>query len=424
MQMNDGKLCVVGLGYIGLPTAAMFARHGMAVLGVDTAAGVVDTINAGSTHIAEQELAQIVEAAVAAGSMRASLAPEPADAFVIAVPTPLIHESKTCDLRYVEAAARSIAPHLVRGNLVVLESTSPVGTTEHVCRLLAELRPDLVFPDSGAEECDVHVAYCPERVLPGQIIREIVRNDRVIGGMTPGCAAAAKRLYATFVEGTIVETDARTAELCKLTENSYRDVNIAFANELSMICDRAGVDVWELIGLANRHPRVAILQPGVGVGGHCIAIDPWFIAGSWPEEARLIRSARQVNDLKPEWVLGKTLEASARLAEAGKPAADQTVAVLGLAFKANVGDLRESPALALARQLEQSPIGRLLMVEPNIDALPADMERSELTPLDDALARADIVLCCVAHRQFAGLKSRLADGQILVSAVAIDRQAG
>jgi UDP-N-acetyl-D-mannosaminuronic acid dehydrogenase len=281
------------------------------------------------------------------GFLRATTKPEPADAFLIAVPTPFKGDHEP-DIGFVRAAVESIAPVIQKGNLVVLESTSPVGTTEQVVRWLAAARPDLRFPDAGGGLPEVNVAYCPERVLPGQVVRELVDNDRIIGGMTPACSERAVALYRIFVRGELLVSDARTAEMCKLTENSFRDVNIAFANELSIICDKLGIDVWELIRLANRHPRVKILQPGAGVGGHCIAVDPWFIVAGNPKEARLIRTAREVNDSKPHWVVHKVHEA---IATSGRAASDLTIALMGLAFKPNIDDLRESPALDVAKTL-------------------------------------------------------------------------
>lgn len=304
---------VLGLGYIGLPTAAMFASRQISVVGVDVNQSVVETINEGRIHIVEPDLDIVVRSAVEQGYLRAVTRPEPASAFLIAVPTPIRDPGHVPDVRHVEAAAKSIAPVLRPGNLIVIESTSPVGTTEAAAEWLAAARPDLTFPQTHGEESDIRIAYCPERVLPGKVIHELVSNDRVIGGMTARCSAEAIALYRSFVTGDCIVTNARTAEMAKLTENSFRDVNIAFANELSIICDRLGIDVWELIALANRHPRVQILQPGAGVGGHCIAVDPWFIVAAAPEEARLIRTAREVNDHKPEWVLSKVDAALAAL---------------------------------------------------------------------------------------------------------------
>jgi UDP-N-acetyl-D-mannosaminuronic acid dehydrogenase len=413
------KICIVGLGYIGLPTAAMFASRKKTVIGVDVSPMVVDTVNRGEVHIVEAALDVVVNAAVQQGYLRASLVPEPADAFVIAVPTPFKGNDHQPDLAYVESASRSVARVLKRGDIVVLESTSPVGATEQMTRWLAEERPDLTFPDTHGDGSDIRVAHCPERVLPGQVMKELVENDRVIGGISQKCSDAAVELYRIFVEGACIVTGARTAELCKLTENSFRDVNIAFANELSMICDKAGVDVWELIKLANRHPRVSILQPGAGVGGHCIAVDPWFIVSQWPAEARLIHTAREVNDFKPHWVVDKVIDAVNDLAARGLPADKQTVAVLGLAFKANIDDLRESPSLDIAVTLSNRLKGKMLAVEPNIRTLPASLAGASLVELDVALETADIVAICVGHREFAGLGARLRVGQAVISAVSL-----
>lgn len=413
-------ISMVGLGYIGLPTAALFAARGVRVIGVDVSSRVVETINAGRIHIVEPELAGIVHLAVTEGKLRATLVPEPADAFIVAVPTPFT-EGNLPDLSYIRSACEGIAPVLAKGNLVILESTSPVGATEQMAEWLAELRPDLSFPQAAGEAADVQVAHCPERVLPGQVVRELVENDRIIGGMTRRASAMAVALYKIVVRGECVVTDARTAEMCKLTENSSRDVQIAFANELSMICDRLGIDVWELIRLANRHPRVNILQPGAGVGGHCIAVDPWFIVASAPEEARLIRAARERNDSKPHWVLEK---AKAALFEAmsqspGRSLSGMTVACLGLAFKPNIDDLRESPALEITRAF--GSLGcKVLAVEPHIDALPAGFAGLPvtLTGLEAAL-QADVVCVLVRHDAFAGLRARLPAGARLIDVVGL-----
>jgi UDP-N-acetyl-D-mannosaminuronic acid dehydrogenase len=325
--MDFETVSVIGLGYIGLPTAAVFAGRRKRVIGVDVNQQAVDTINRGAIHIVEPELDMLVHAAVTQGYLRATTIPEPADAFLIAVPTPFSDGYKP-DLQFIESASRAIAPVLKKGDLVVLESTSPVGTTEKMAAWMAELRPDLTFPQQTGEQSDIRVAHCPERVLPGHVIRELVENDRVVGGMTPRCGETARALYQSFVRGDCILTDARTAEMCKLTENSFRDVNIAFANELSIICDRLDINVWELIRLANRHPRVSILQPGPGVGGHCIAVDPWFIVDSAPEQARLIRTARSVNDAKPAYVIERVERAARRFKE-------PVIACLGLSFKKN-----------------------------------------------------------------------------------------
>ncbi|KQA18127.1 UDP-N-acetyl-D-mannosamine dehydrogenase VpsB [Vibrio metoecus] len=389
------KVSVIGLGYIGLPTAAVLASRGLDVVGVDVNAHAVDTINKGEIHIVEPDLDIVVRSAVMTGKLKATLAAEPADAFLVAVPTPFKGENHEPDLSYIEAAAKTIAPVLAKGNLVVLESTSPVGTTEKLAQWLAEARPDLTFPLQKGIAADVKIAYCPERVLPGYVLQELVSNDRVIGGVSKACSEKAVALYKTFVKGECIVTNARTAEMAKLTENSFRDVNIAFANELSLVCDKLKINVWELIRLANRHPRVSILNPGPGVGGHCIAVDPWFIVNSCPDEAQLIRTAREVNDGKPHWVVDQV-----------KQAADQfkkpIIACLGLAFKADIDDLRESPALDITKHLAESKVGQLLAVEPNITELPSKLAKQgiELVSLERALELANIVVVLVDHKEF------------------------
>lgn len=398
--MSFETISVIGLGYIGLPTAAVFASKGKKVVGVDINARAVETINRGAIHIVEPDLDQVVHAAVTRGDLRATTQPEAADAFVIAVPTPF-KDGHQPDLRFVKAAAESIAPVLKKGDLVILESTSPVGSTEQMADWLAAARPDLRFPQQS-EAPDVYIAYCPERVLPGQVMVELINNDRVIGGMTPACSARASELYRLFLKGECVETNARTAEMCKLTENSFRDVNIAFANELSLICADQGINVWELIALANRHPRVNILQPGPGVGGHCIAVDPWFIVAQNPELARLIRTAREVNDAKPQWVLDQVKTALADcLTQTGKRASDITIACFGLAFKPNIDDLRESPAIGVARNIAEWHSGPTWVVEPHIAQLTdALADHAELVSAEQALAQADILVMLVDHRAF------------------------
>lgn len=412
-------ISVIGLGYIGLPTAAVFASRGVKVIGVDVNQHAVDTINQGKIHIIEPDLDMVVHAAVTEGYLRATVHPEPADAFLVAVPTPFKGDHEP-DLSYIEAASKSIAPVLKKGDLVILESTSPVGTTEQMAEWLAQARPDLSFPQQAGEESDVRVAHCPERVLPGHVLHELVQNDRVIGGMSPKCSEASIRLYKVFVQGECIVTNARTAEMCKLTENSFRDVNIAFANELSLICDKLGINVWELIQLANRHPRVKILQPGAGVGGHCIAVDPWFIVDKTPEEARLIRTAREVNDHKPQWVLEKVNAAVESLVGKGRDETSITVAILGLAFKPNIDDLRESPALYIAKQFSAETRAKLLLVEPNIESLPMDISNRQLVSVEDAVSRADVIVLLVNHREFSGIKEKIDAHTCLVDAVGID----
>ena len=401
---------MIGLGYIGLPTATLFASRKKRVIGVDVNQYAIDTINQGKIHIVEPELDMLVHAAVTQGYLRATTKPEPADAFLIAVPTPFADDHKP-DTSYIEAAARAIAPVLEKGNLVILESTSPVGTTEKLAGWLADARPDLSFPQQAAEAADIQIAYCPERVLPGRVVHELVANDRVIGGMTRTATNMAAALYKTFVQGELVPTNARTAEMCKLAENAFRDVNIAFANELSIICDKLDINVWELIGLANRHPRVNILQPSAGVGGHCIAVDPWFIVDTNPEEARLIRTAREVNNHKPEWVLEKVKIAVADVlaSRPGATMADIKVACLGLAFKPDIDDLRESPALEITESVTKLGC-QVLAVEPNIDALPETLSvpNLALVPLDEALAKADVLCVLVKHRSFIEVTAQIA----------------
>jgi len=342
-----------------------------------------------------------VQAAVQQGYLRATTAVEPAEAFLIAVPTPFLDGSHEPDLSYIEAASRAIAPVLAPGNLVVLESTSPVGATEQMAAWLAEERPDLTFPQTHGEQSDVRIAHCPERVLPGKVMQELIHNDRVIGGLSPRCSEMAVSLYRQFVQGECFVTHARTAEMAKLTENSFRDVNIAFANELSMICDDLAIDVWELIGLANRHPRVNILQPGPGVGGHCIAVDPWFIVSRAPEKARLVRTAREVNDSKPEWVLEKVhLAVADHLAVNPGREEDVTIACYGLTFKPDIDDLRESPALGIVRELAASHPGPVLAVDPNIDSLPIALSSARLTSEREARDAAQVHVMLVDHCEF------------------------
>ncbi|WP_168787604.1 UDP-N-acetyl-D-mannosamine dehydrogenase [Paraburkholderia aromaticivorans] len=401
------KISIIGLGYIGLPTAAAFASHGLTVVGVDVNQHAVDTINRGKIHIVEPGLETRVKEAVHAGRLRATTTPEAADAFLIAVPTPF-KDDHVPDLKYVEAASLSIASVLKRGDLVVLESTSPVGATEQMAAWLAQARPDLTFPQQAGDDSDVRIAYCPERVLPGHVIRELIENDRVIGGMTTNCSEQAAKLYKTFVRGECVITDARTAEMCKLTENSFRDVNIAFANELSIIADKLDINVWELIGLANRHPRVNVLQPGPGVGGHCIAVDPWFIVDSAPDDARLIRAARAINDSKPVWVLDK-------VEKAARGIKNPVIACLGLAFKANIDDLRESPAVEITHALGVKYPMQVIAVEPNISELTEPLrDVVDFKSVEKALKEANIVLLLVGHREFVDLDMSLLEGKTVI----------
>ncbi|HAV1360908.1 UDP-N-acetyl-D-mannosamine dehydrogenase [Vibrio parahaemolyticus] len=415
--MSFETISVIGLGYIGLPTAAMFASRKKKVIGVDVNQHAVDTINQGKIHIVEPDLDMIVSAAVSEGYLKATTTPEPADAFLIAVPTPFLPcnegEVPAPDLSYIEAASKAIAPVLKKGDLVILESTSPVGATEQMAAWLAEARSDLTFPQTHGEQADVNVAHCPERVLPGHVVRELVENDRVIGGMSARCSERSVALYRTFVQGECVVTNSRTAEMAKLTENSSRDVQIAFANELSIICDKLDINVWELIALANRHPRVNILQPGPGVGGHCIAVDPWFIVSKTPEEAQIIHTARKVNDGKPDWVIKKVKLAIAEFLQANpdKTAREVTVACYGLAFKPDIDDLRESPAMAITQKIAEMHAGRVIAVEPNIDAVPDKLKHVELMEFEVALKEADIQVLLVDHKEF---KEKLVNSGLII----------
>ncbi|WP_033922079.1 UDP-N-acetyl-D-mannosamine dehydrogenase [Sphingomonas sp. 37zxx] len=395
-MLSDAQLtvAVLGLGYIGLPTAAVIARTGAKVLGIDVSATVVETVNSGRVHIEEIDLDGLVSGVVARGNLRASTAIEPADVFVIAVPTPF-GDDHAPDISYVLEAATTIAAALKAGDVVILESTSPVGTTEKVRDLLAGLRPDLKVPGMTPGTPDIAIAYCPERVLPGRILVELIDNDRVIGGITPRCARKALQFYRRFVRGACVTTTSRAAEMTKLTENAFRDVNIAFANELSVVAEGMGVDVWEVIRLANRHPRVNILSPGPGVGGHCIAVDPWFLVHGDPENTPLIRTAREVNDAKTGYTIGR----AEALIESmpGVP-----VACLGLAFKANIDDFRESPALKVAQALAQRFGDRMRIVEPYAQALPAafDGTGARLIDIDTAIEQCPIFIVLVDHDVF------------------------
>jgi len=393
---SDSKpdVCVVGLGYIGLPTAAVIARAGCKVLGLDVSQRVVDTINRGEIHIEEVDLDGLVQGVVARGLLSASVEVAPADVFVIAVPTPF-DKDHAPDISYVLAASKTIAPVVKQGDIIILESTSPVGTTEQLRDMIAQMRPDLKIPGLTRETPDLAIAYCPERVLPGRILEELINNDRSIGGITPRCARKALAFYKRFVRGECVTTDARSAEMTKLVENAYRDVNIAFANELSMVSDRMGLDVWEVIRLANRHPRVNILSPGPGVGGHCIAVDPWFIVHGAPEETPLIRTARGVNDGKMHHVIKKADELVA-----ANPSAK--IACLGLAFKANIDDFRESPARFVAARLARKYGTRVHIVEPYASELPIEFTDTgaHLIDVDTALETCDILIVLVDHDVF------------------------
>ena len=396
------NVCVVGLGYIGLPTATLIANNSFKVYGMDPVERVVETVNRGEIHIVEPGLAAYVKKAVSSGNLHADVKPHEADVFILAVPTPFKGD-KEPDLSFVESATREIAPYVKERNLIILESTSPVGTTEKVRDWLFEERVDLVGKS-------VYFAHCPERVLPGKIVEELPHNDRIIGGIDAESTKKTVEFYGHFVTGALLSTDARTAEMAKLTENSFRDVNIAFANELSIICDKLGIDVWELIRLANRHPRDNILQPGPGVGGHCIAVDPWFIVDSAPRDARLIRVAREVNDSKPHVVMEKVYEA-VRTTENPK------VACLGLAFKPDIDDLRESPSLRIAEELAAGALDELLVVEPNIRTLPASLAGKgsvRLVSVEEAMQEANIILLLVDHKEFKAMDRSLLNGKTVI----------
>lgn len=407
-------ICVLGLGYIGLPTASIFATKGKRVLGFDVIPHVVETINRGGIHIEEPDLDVLVKAAVQSGNLRASLTIAPAGVYIIAVPTPFkatADNPRAPDLKYVEAATRSIAPVVSAGALIILESTSPVGTTERMRDWLIDELERRGDSDARRHVDDMYFAHCPERILPGQMLKELVVNDRITGGLTPEAAEKARDLYRTFCTGEIFLTDARTAELAKLTENAFRDVNIAFANELSLICERLEIDVWELIRLANRHPRVKILQPGPGVGGHCIAVDPWFVVSAAPDLARLIRSAREVNDSKPLHVIRQIQARASRFKQ-------PVIACLGLAFKPDVDDLRESPAMDIVQHLAEEKVGTLLVVEPYVRVLPKSLgvygEAVRLVGFADAIAAADIVVMLVNHRVFSSIDRRTFGEKVII----------
>lgn len=403
------SVAVIGLGYIGLPTAAVLAVNGLNVIGVDVNESSVEAINRGEVPFVEPDLGEAVSKAVTAGTLKATTDTPTAEAYIVAVPTPF-NSDRSADLSYIEAAARNIAPQLCGGELIILESTSPPGATQHLGEYLISLRPDLSL-DPEAGKPLVHVAHCPERVLPGRVMIEMVANDRIVGGLTSTAAEMARDLYSVFCDGSMHITDAKTAEMAKLVENSYRDVNIAFANELSVISSKLDIDVWELIELANHHPRVNILQPGPGVGGHCIAVDPWFIVAAAPEDARMIRQARETNDAKPAWVINRVRDLLADLSGA-------TVAALGLAFKADIDDMRESPAIGIVAALsDQLAEETILVAEPHLDQLPAalqDRVNVSLASTQEAVAKADVVLLLVDHTEFKYLDRSLLDGKRVV----------
>ncbi|MEO1922354.1 MAG: UDP-N-acetyl-D-mannosamine dehydrogenase [Sphingomonadaceae bacterium] len=406
LEQRAPSVVMIGLGYIGLPTAAVIARTGLRVTGVDVAQDVVDSVNRGEIHIEENGLEELVRGVVGSGNLVAQTEPPRADIYLIAVPTPF-DESHAPDIQYVLKAGRAIAPVLSKGAIVILESTSPVGTTKRLRDLLASERPDLSFPEAGGLRHDVQIAYCPERVLPGNILQELIANDRVIGGLSEDCATRAKAFYEQFIEGKCILTDASSAEMTKLAENAFRDVNIAFANELANVAERLDLDVWEVIRLANRHPRVNILNPGPGVGGHCIAVDPWFIVHSAPQDTRLIRTARQVNDGRMERVVYRVMA----LAEED----DAPIACFGLAFKANIDDMRESPALAIAEQLVEKYGSRIRICEPYIDTLPKWIAAhgATLVPLEEAL-KCEILVVLVDHDVFKSVPGYAREGKKVI----------
>jgi UDP-N-acetyl-D-mannosaminuronic acid dehydrogenase len=396
------RVCVIGLGYIGLPTSAALAARGFTIHGVEVSPEIVETINAGDTHIVEPELDILVRAAVESGRLRANAEPAESDIFMICVPTP-IREDKTANLDYVWSATRQLAKHVRKGNLVLLESTSPPRTTERVA--------EIIFEESDLVPGDVFVAHAPERVLPGHILREVVENDRIVGGIDDASTQVAAEFYERFVSGRILETTARTAELAKLVENSFRDVNIAFANELSVVCDELEIDVWELIKLANRHPRVEILSPGPGVGGHCLAVDPWFIVELAPDSANMIRTARETNEAKPDWIVERVARKAARFK-------NPRIACLGLAYKPDVDDLRESPSVKIAQGLIDRNIGEVWAVEPFID----EHDSIPLREIQEGVEEADIVILLVGHRQFKRMPRKWLTEKVIFDVCGLFRQ--
>lgn len=401
--MNDvNRICVLGLGYIGLPTASLLATKGYEVRGVDISTEVVNTINLGDAHFSEPELDILVRSAIQSGKLIASTTPSAADVFIIAVPTPF-RDGYKADLSYIKSAVKAISSYLQDNNLVILESTSPVGTTEYVSRIISQLRPDL--------EGRIDVVYCPERVLPGRILKELIENDRIVGGVTAHASDRAASFYRSFLQGEIMQTNARTAEMVKLSENAFRDVNIAYANELSLLCDKYNIDVWEMIELSNHHPRVNILSPGPGVGGHCIAVDPWFLISSLTDQAKLMRTAREVNSGMPEYIVSK-------VEEAAHPLDNPTIACLGLSFKANVDDLRESPALEIVRELVRRKLGRIKISDPHIGQ---STEFDLVTP-EVAIAEADIVLLLVDHQLFRNIDRALLSDKLIIDTRGLFRQ--
>jgi len=413
------KVSVIGLGYIGLPTATILASHQINVIGVDINSHVVNTVNQGKIHIVEPDLEYLVRAVVQTGSLKATTQIEESDVFVIAVPTPFKGNHEP-DMSYVKSAAKMISSVLNKGNIVILESTSPVGTTEKMVGWMQEARTDLTFPLFGrdADNFDKYVSHCPERVLPGNVLRELVDNDRIIGGITTECAERSKEFYELFVKGSCITTDCRTAELSKLVENSFRDVNIAFANELSLICDKLDIDVWKLIELANKHPRVNIMRPGPGVGGHCIAVDPWFIVDSAPNESNLIHISRIINDNKPKFILDKI---NSVFNSINKPLSEISVACLGLSFKPDIDDLRASPAMEIVHSLTVKKLKKIYVIEPNISLLPdnLDIHSVELSNIEDGIRFSDVVVILVAHKEFLSIDKDLLMDKKVVDSIGI-----
>lgn len=403
-------ICILGLGYIGLPTASFLATKGYTVHGVDIRTDIVEALQAGCVLIQEPSLDIMVRSAVGSGKLQASTTPQEADIFILALPTPFLANKKP-DLSFVHDGILAIAPHLAPGNSVILESTSPIGTTEKICAWLHAARPDLVLPGyTGGEGEQIYVAHCPERVLPGRILVELVHNDRIVGGCDAASTEKITKFYQNIIQGTVFSTHSRVAELTKLVENAYRDVNIAFANELSLICDDLHVNVWEMISLANKHPRVNILSPGPGVGGHCISVDPWFLVYNAPERTRLIRTAREINDYKADWVLSQVAAKAKRFSQ-------PVIACMGLAFKADVDDLRESPALYIADKLSKNPSWQVLAVEPHIQTLPERLQNKsnvKLCTWQETLEIADIFTFLVAHNEFKSIQSNILLDKIIL----------
>jgi UDP-N-acetyl-D-mannosaminuronic acid dehydrogenase len=422
--MSFKRICVIGLGYIGLPTALMMVDCGLTVIGVDVNQTLIDDLNHSNTtpiSITEPGLAELLCKAIASGRFLAVTEPLEAEVFLIVVPTPLIDNiSHKADIHFVKEAAISLTGKLKKGDLVILESTSPVGTTQQMAGWLSSARPDLTFAGQTIDKPDILIGYCPERILPGRALLELKSNDRVVGGLDQTSSEKAKQFYETFTDGQILTTNARTAEMVKLTENAFRDVNIAFANEISLICDRLDIDVWELIELANHHPRVNILKPGTGVGGHCIAVDPWFLVNSTPDLARLMKTARDINDYKPDWIIGKVLAAKNKLLAINplKREKEITVSLLGLTYKPDVNDLRESPSMVIASYLVSKTKMNLNVVEPNIDRMPQSLSTISLLPLKASIEVADIILILVAHKEFTDI-TPIKQEQIVIDCVGL-----